>query len=113
MVDPADTRVAAGALDSRRYELFVNVLPKCPAFAAMLIRRVQTAAIDGRIGVARKSAGELLQIAAEPLDEAPDAILEEVVCGPTSAVLQFTTAAAIVAELASLEDECARTSCHR
>jgi hypothetical protein len=112
MIDAADSPGAPGALDSRRYELFVNVLPRCPAFAAMLVQRVRSAAFEGRIGVARKSAGELLQIAAEPLDEAPDAILEEVVCGPTSAVLQFTTAAAIVAELASLEEECMRTSCH-
>jgi len=112
MSDPPCDRGVNQPLDTRRHELFVNILPKSVSFTAMLNRRVQSPGLECRVAIWRKSPNEMLQLAIEPLDESPDAILEEVVSGPTSIVVQFTTAATIVGELESLEQEYALSRSH-
>lgn len=87
----------------RQYSLFVDASAQCDAIASSMERRIATSRLRGTLRVERKPPEEMTQLTLEPDDAATEVILERVVAGATSVVIQFTTIEAILAELESLD----------
>ena len=91
------------SLDGRRYYLFVKSALEFGDFAVELLRRIVASKLRDSIEIEVKSAKEMETLAPDAGADVPEVILEEVIAGPTSVILDFVTPNEIRTELAKLE----------
>jgi hypothetical protein len=92
-------------LDACRYSLFINAAPHSELFVAELSRTIEASHLEHQVPLVRKSPQEMKVLFLDAVDTVPDAILEKVVAGSTSAFFQFATATEILAELTTLASQ--------
>jgi len=90
-------------LDSKRYYLFLKSAPEFGDFASELLQRIAGHKLQDRIEIEEKSAKEMEAFVPDAGSDIPNVILEEVIAGPTSVILDFVTPNEIRTELAKLE----------
>ncbi len=98
---PAPTTVLG--VDGRRYYLFLKSAPEFGDFACELLRRIAGSKLQSRIEIEEKPAKEMETFVPDGGSDIPEAILEEVIAGPSSLILDFVTPDEIRAELTRLE----------
>jgi len=95
-------------LDASQYTLFINADLTRNDFACEVIQRVALNQLQDRVAIRQQSDKEM-QACAAGSDSHPCAvILEEVIAGSTSVILDFVTREDILAELDSLSTDAGR-----
>jgi hypothetical protein len=84
---------------TRQYSLFVHESRQHDYLASLLRQRIVVSGLQEVLHIERKSSEEMARLAIDAVDGTADVILERIIAGPTTVVIQFTTVDTILAEL--------------
>jgi hypothetical protein len=103
IVMTASTVIQSELPRTRQYSLFVHASRQHDHLASLLRQRIAASPLQEPLRIERKSSEEMALLALDAADRTAEVILERIIAGSTTVVIQFTTLDTVLAELDAVE----------